>query len=83
MGSTGKLAAGAALSGLMLTVAVAAVIGRHPSPPMSDRAEPAAAKPIRADLARCRVITMPDSGCEAAWETRRRHFFSEEKRPVP
>jgi conjugative transfer region protein TrbK len=33
------------------------------------------------DLRRCRTLTMPDSGCEAAWEEKRRRFFGREDRP--
>jgi conjugative transfer region protein TrbK len=31
-----------------------------------------------ADLRRCRTITVPESGCEAAWEAKRRHFFGQD-----
>ena len=34
--------------------------------------------PFTAELARCRALTMPDSGCEAAWAAHQRRFFGRE-----
>ncbi|WP_116968995.1 putative entry exclusion protein TrbK-alt [Blastomonas sp. UPD001] len=75
-----KIAGVAALAGMMLTVGI--VSASRPAP----KAEPVAAMPIApadaamADIERCRTITMPDSGCEAAWEAKRRHFFGRDEK---
>jgi conjugative transfer region protein TrbK len=74
MGRTAKIAGVAVLAGMMVTVAIVSTSRPAPSPalPAARAAGPA---PVTADLRRCRTITMPDSGCEAAWEAKRRHFF--------
>ncbi|WP_371421262.1 putative entry exclusion protein TrbK-alt [Tardiphaga sp.] len=64
----------------MLALAVASAL-RPPSgapPHVARRA--VNAMPADAIPDRCRSITMPDSGCDAAWEARRRHFFTGENR---
>lgn len=80
MGRTAKIAGVAALAGIMLTVGIVAA-SRPPADGPAEVARPApgaAVPPI--DMSRCRVITMPDSGCEAAWETKRRRFFGRDAR---
>ncbi|CCW17979.1 hypothetical protein EBBID32_23290 [Sphingobium indicum BiD32] len=85
MGRPGKLLLAAALGGLMLavTVGIAMVRPERGGPGSRALAGGAAAGgapgPATRNLARCRTLTMPDSGCEAAWEARRRHFFGEDK----
>jgi len=75
MGRTAKIAGVAALAGMMVTVAIVSA-SRPASPVAPPRATRAAvAEPLAADLRRCRTITMPDSGCEAAWEAKRWRFF--------
>jgi conjugative transfer region protein TrbK len=73
-----KDALGAALAGLMLTLAV--VSAQRPPVPVHRWSAPARC-PARcqADMTRCRAATMPDTECEAAWAARRRHFFGEER----
>jgi conjugative transfer region protein TrbK len=75
MSRTAKIAGIAALAGFMVTVA--AVTASRPERPVTAPAITRAADDARlaADLRRCRTITMPDSGCEAAWEAKRRRFF--------
>lgn len=79
MSAAAKIAGVAALAGLMLTVAIVAAVN-EPRAPASAGA--AAARPERdplaAEIARCRAMTMPDSGCEAAWDAHRRRFFGNE-----
>lgn len=81
----GKLILAAGLGGLMLAVTVGIAMVRPesggPGRGAADGRVSASAAPGSAsrDLARCRTLTMPDSGCEAAWEARRRHFFGEDK----
>ena len=76
-----KIVAAAAFGGFLMAVAV--VAARHDAPRepgivvVPDETAPEA----QADMARCRAITMPDSGCEAAWEARRRRFFGRKDQP--
>ena len=80
MGRTAKIAGVAALAGMMLTVGIVATT----RPAADARAAVETAAPIAApppvDISRCRTITMPDSGCEAAWEAKRRRFFGRDTR---
>jgi len=74
-----KIAAIAALAGLMMAVAVMALLAPRPSPERGDTvAKSPAHDPLAAELARCRALTMPDAGCEAAWDTHRRRFLGNE-----
>lgn len=85
----GKLLLAVALGGLILAVTVGIAMVRPESDgpgseALAENAAVAAAagaapRPVTRNLARCRTLTMPDSGCEAAWEARRRHFFGEDK----
>ena len=75
MSRTAKIAGVAALAGMMVTVGIVSVSQPEPAPvtvPVADELSDAASQ---ADLRRCRTITMPESGCEAAWEAKRRHLF--------
>ncbi|MFA7504706.1 MAG: putative entry exclusion protein TrbK-alt [Burkholderiaceae bacterium] len=69
--------AGVALAGgvLMATAITIAVDERKPKAPPPSPQELAPHDPLRDELARCRTLTMPDSGCEAAWEEHRRRFL--------
>jgi conjugative transfer region protein TrbK len=75
MSRTAKIAGVAALAGMMVAVATVTVSRpeRTVSAPAVERATNDAQ--LAADLRRCRTITMPDNGCEAAWEAKRRRFF--------
>ncbi|MBB3862464.1 conjugative transfer region protein TrbK [Novosphingobium hassiacum] len=80
----GRIALGAALVGLMLAATAGiAMHWRERGQPKREARVPAgaqehAAAPEVRTLTRCRTLTMPDSGCEAAWEARRRHFFGQD-----
>jgi conjugative transfer region protein TrbK len=75
MGRAAKIAGVAAVSGMMVTVGIVSVSLPEPtSAPVKAAGELATANSA-VDLRRCRTITMPESSCEAAWESKRRHFF--------
>ncbi|KGB56000.1 hypothetical protein FG91_00884 [Sphingopyxis sp. LC81] len=81
MGRAGKLAVGAVIGGMALTLALVAAVD-PPAPRASAPAQisGADARPGLGDtLRRCRTVTVADPECEAAWETKRRHFFGQEK----
>lgn len=69
--------AGVALAVGVLAAGAVAVALREPP---SQKAQPALIEtrhddPLRREMARCRHITMPDAGCEHAWEEHRRRFL--------
>ena len=79
MAPAAKIAAGATLAGLMLAIMVMAA--RQPALPhitVSYVTEDQLADPSRETLRRCRAITSPESGCEAAWAAERHHFFGDD-----
>ena len=82
MSRTAKIAAAGALGGLLMTLTVAMTMReeRHVETIMVP-ADERATDPLADDLRRCRTLTMPDSGCEGAWEERRRRFYAREERP--
>jgi len=68
----------------MLAVAVAALREPHDPPlevilPMLEEAD--RQKVLARELKRCATLTMPDSGCEAAWAENRRRFFRQDADP--
>jgi conjugative transfer region protein TrbK len=74
---TAKIAGVAALAGLMMAVAILAAISTPeptPSLPVAAR-EDTGHERLARELDRCATLTMPDSGCEAAWAENRRRFF--------
>ncbi|MBU0557535.1 MAG: putative entry exclusion protein TrbK-alt [Alphaproteobacteria bacterium] len=75
MGRTTKVAGVAALAGMMVTVGIVSVSQPEPTPAPVKAAGKLATASSAVDLRRCRTITMPEIGCEAAWEAKRRHFF--------
>lgn len=82
MSRTAKIAAAGALGGLLmaLTLGMAHREDHRAETvmvPDDKRGNDATAQ----DLRRCRMLTMPDSGCEAAWEEERRRFFGKGDRP--
>ncbi|MCC6469698.1 MAG: putative entry exclusion protein TrbK-alt [Alphaproteobacteria bacterium] len=81
MSRTLKIAGGAALAGMMMAVAIVSASHRPepPAPPQAAVRE-SAPDPLTLDMRRCRTLTMPDSGCEAAWEAKRRRFFGKDER---
>lgn len=81
MSRTAKIAGVAALAGLMMTVAIVATVRPDepaPPPPFTLPVEGGRNRLAR-DLDRCAVLTMPDSGCEAAWAENRRRFFRQDE----
>lgn len=82
MSRTAKIAVAGVLGGLLMTLTLAMTMResgsvRTISVPIDENAP----KPLARDLRRCRTLTMPDSGCEAAWEEKRRRFYRREERP--
>ena len=78
MSRTAKIAGVAALAGLMMTVAIVAAVQPDepvPPPPFALPAE-AGQDRLARELDRCATLTMPDSGCEAAWAENRRDEFT-------
>ncbi|MBS0483131.1 MAG: putative entry exclusion protein TrbK-alt [Proteobacteria bacterium] len=81
---TAKIAGVAALAGLMMTVAIVAAVHKPEpaqAPPAAERGE-ARQDRLARELERCATLTMPDSGCEAAWAENRRRFFRQDT-PAP
>lgn len=80
MGRTARLAAVALLAGVLGAAALMLAQADRPAPPVRPpvSAEPAAADPLRAELARCRGLAAEDedAACEEAWEEHRRRFFA-------
>ena len=75
---TAKIAGVAALAGLMMAVAILAVSrDRAPAPPLMPAIvrDTEGRSRLARELDRCATLTMPDSGCEAAWAENRRRFF--------
>jgi len=80
MSRTAKIAGIAALAGMMMTVAIVAVTRPDepaPAPALALPAEESQHRLAR-ELDRCATLTMPDSGCEAAWAANRRRFFRQD-----
>lgn len=81
MGRAGKLAVGAIVGGMGLTLALIAALD-PPAPRASvplPIAEADAHPDLDGTLRRCRTVTVSNAECEAAWETKRRRFFGQEK----
>lgn len=81
MSAAAKIAGVAGIAGLMIAVTIVAATQEHPerrvAMPTANR-EP---DPLASELARCRTITMPDSGCERVWEANRRRFLGRDDQP--
>jgi conjugative transfer region protein TrbK len=84
MSRTAKIAGVAALAGMMMAVAIVAVTDDRKPVPAPHVAVPAVEGRGRLarELDRCATLTMPDSGCEAAWAANRRRFFHQDM-PTP
>ena len=81
MGRAGKLAFGAIIGGMALTLALMAALdppATHASAPPPISGADGHSVPF-GTLRRCRSVTAADPECEAAWEAKRRHFFGQEK----
>lgn len=87
MSRNAKIAGVAALAGIMLAVALAGM--REPWEPALKTVLPIPEqgdqeKRLARELERCATLTMPDSGCEAAWTEKRRRFFGKDANaPAP
>ncbi|WP_242129865.1 putative entry exclusion protein TrbK-alt [Sphingobium sp. Sx8-8] len=82
MSRTAKIAAAGALGGLLMTLTVAMTMREERRvETIIVPANQSVTDPLADDLRRCRTLTMPDSGCEAAWEERRRRFYAREEQP--
>lgn len=82
MSRTAKIAAAGALGGLLMALTIGTELREDRSAetvmvPDDDRGDVR----LDQDLRRCRTLTIPDSGCEAAWEEKRRRFFGRKERP--
>ncbi len=79
---TAKIALVAALAGLMIAVAIFAALQAPRPAPQLPVVVPGDAlrNQVARELDRCSTLTMPDSGCEAAWAENRRRFF---RQPAP
>lgn len=76
MSRSAKIAGVALAGGLLMATAIAiAVDEREPAAPLPSPADLTPYDPLRDELARCRTLTMPDSGCDAAWDEHRRRFI--------
>lgn len=74
-----KITVGAGVGGLMLAVAVASALHTPPQPAALPAPREIVTSPADATPARCRTAPEPDSGCDAAWDARRRHFFGQDQ----
>ncbi|WP_294138498.1 putative entry exclusion protein TrbK-alt [Sphingomonas sp.] len=82
MSRTAKIAGVAAVAGLMMAVAIATAIDPSAKRPIQAAASSDGPDPLARELARCRALTVPDIGCDAAWEASRSRFLgnSEDRR---
>ncbi|MGL3821300.1 putative entry exclusion protein TrbK-alt [Sphingopyxis sp. R3-92] len=77
---TGRIAVIAALSGIMMAVAImAAFADRAPAPIDAPPSPVMLEERLQREMARCATITMPDAGCEEAWAANRRRFFGRDR----
>ena len=83
MSRTAKIAVAGALGGLLmaLTIGITLRDDRRVETVIVDDDEEGGNDRLAQDLSRCRTLTTPDSGCEAAWEEKRRRFFGKGDRP--
>ncbi|MCG2840404.1 putative entry exclusion protein TrbK-alt [Sandaracinobacter sp. RS1-74] len=75
MSRSAKIAGVALAAGILLATAIVIAVDDRSAQEASPRIEAIGADPLRAELDRCRTLTMPDTGCEAAWEDHRRRFL--------
>ena len=75
MSRSATIAGVALAAGILLATAIVIAVDDRPAEKAPPRTEAIGADPLRAELDRCRTLTMPDAGCEAAWEDHRRRFL--------
>lgn len=80
MSRSAKIAGVALAAGILMATAIAITVqDRSPkAEPVAPAAAPDADR-LTAELVRCRTLTMPDAGCEAAWDEHRRHFLGQDR----
>lgn len=79
MSRSAKIAGVALAAGILLATAIVIAVDDRPAEKALPRIEAIGADPLRAELDRCRTLTMPDAGCEAAWEDHRRRFLGRDR----
>lgn len=75
MSRSAKIAGVALAAGILLATAIVMAVDDRPAETAPPRIEAIGADPLRAELDRCRTLTMPDAGCETVWEDHRRRFL--------
>lgn len=81
MSRSAKIAGVALAAGILMATAIAITMQNRT--PKAEPAVPVATSTVdrlSAELARCRTLTMPDAGCDAAWEEHRRRFLGRDRR---
>lgn len=78
MSRSAKIAGVALAAGILLATAIVIAVDDRPAEKAPPQIGAIGADPLRAELDRCRTLTMPDAGCEAVWEDHRRHFLGRE-----
>lgn len=77
---SGRMALAGLAGGVMLAVAVISVMDQRSAvPAIGGQPARVSSQGFSVDLARCRQITDPDTGCDAVWEANRRRFFGDGK----
>ncbi|AMG76566.1 putative entry exclusion protein TrbK-alt [Sphingopyxis granuli] len=79
MSRSAKIAGVALAAGILLATAIVIAVDDRPAEKAAPRIETIGADSLRAELDRCRTLTMPDAGCEAAWEDHRRRFLGRDR----
>ncbi len=80
MSRSAKIAGVAVIAGLMMTVAIVTLTAEpKPSPVKAEQGDGDLGDRLARELERCRIVTMPDAGCEAAWEAHRRRFLGQDQ----
>src|SRR3546814_4296655 len=74
MSRSAKIAGVALAAGILLATAIVIAVDDRPAEKATPRIATIGADPLRAELDRCRTLTMPDAGCEAAREEHSRRF---------
>ena len=80
MSRSARIAGVALAAGILAATGVAVATRERPTPrPSPVVVEEQRDDPLRRELARCRTITVPEAGCERAWEANRRRFFGRDR----
>ncbi|WP_342251491.1 putative entry exclusion protein TrbK-alt [Sphingomonas sp. OTU376] len=68
------------VAGAMLAATAGMALYRGAGKPATATPALPSKPPVASNLSRCRTLTMPDAGCDAAWEAERRRFFRDDRR---